>query len=110
MKKIAFITLTVTLVLALLFVFGVLKCEICVLNSPGRDYQIVSWLLDEGGFGYRGAYYIKEKGLFSKCHKIGTGPFSAEWLSNTEFFIYHSYPVDSIGSYYKEYSVNDFFD
>ncbi|MEE1096868.1 MAG: hypothetical protein U0K83_00915, partial [Bacteroidales bacterium] len=49
------------------------------------DYQIVSLWIDKGGFGYGGACYIKEKGLFSKWHKICKVPCSCEWISETQF-------------------------
>ncbi len=84
-------------------------------DSPGGEYQIVSWIIDVGGWGYRGAYYVKEKGLFSKWHKLGTGPFIGEWLSETEFFIRHSNPIDgdyknsAKDNYYREYHVDEFF-
>ena len=75
--------------------------------SPNGDYQIVSWWIDVGA-GYGGAFYIKEKGLFSKWHKLGTVPFSSEWLSETEFSIQYAYSIDE--DVYKEYNVNEFFD
>jgi len=106
-KKIWGIIATILVFAFVLFVvFDVLKCEISVIESPDGDYEIVSWLIDKGGFGYSGAFYIKEKGLFSKWYKLGTGTFSGKWLSETEFSIYHSYMVDN--DYYKEYNVNDF--
>ena len=75
MKK-AFLIILMILACLIFVFFCVLKCEINVIESPNKDYQIVSWLTDKGGFGYGGAFYIKEKGLFSKWYKLGTGPFS----------------------------------
>lgn len=114
MKKKAIIFLLIFIVF-LSAIIGVGWSIFDIDESPNGDYKIVSWLIDKGGFGYSGAYYIKEKGLFSKWYKIGTGPFSGEWLSETEFSIYHSNPIDgnihnySKDNYYKEYSVDEFF-
>ena len=74
-----------------------------VKESPTGEYQIVSWLVDQGGFGYSGAFYIKEKGLFSQWNKLGTGPSSVTWLSDTEFSIYDS------GYKEKVYNTENFF-
>ncbi len=49
-------------------------------------------MIDEGGAGYDGAYFVKEKGLFSKWHKITTGTCMCEWLSETEFEVLHTSP------------------
>ena len=115
MKKkilgISVFALVLVLSMAVLIVYN--ACD--VVESPNGDYQIVSWKIDKGGFGYSGAYYIKEKGIFGKWHKLGTGPFSAEWMSETEFSVNYANPVDgnvnnySEDNYYREYSVNDFF-
>ena len=109
-KKTIGIILAISIVFAMLYfvVFGILKCEIDVEHSPNGDYQVVSYWIDKGGLGYSGAFYVKEKGLFSKWHKLGTVPFSGEWISNTQFAVHHSYVVDD--DYYKEYNVNDYFD
>ena len=104
-----------SVVLAIVLTFSILMLAVfCfadnifnVIESPDGKYEIVSWLIDQGGFGYKGAYYIKEKGLLKRWHRIGMGPFSGEWLSETDFSIYHSYPVDEKGSYYREYNVNE---
>lgn len=108
-KKILGVVLVITLVFAMLSfgIFDLLSFEIILNESPNGDYQIVSWWIDKGAFGYGGAFYIKEKGLFSKWYKLGTVPFSSKWLSETEFSIYYSYPVDEDN--YKEYNVNEFF-
>lgn len=118
MKKIN-IVVCIAILLAIVifssFVISVLKPEVNVIESPTGDYRIVSWLIDIGAAGYRGAYYIKEKGVFSKWYKLGTGPFSGKWLSETEFSIDHSKPIDgnwrnwARDNYYKEYNVNEFF-
>ena len=108
-KKVFGIVLAIVLIFAMLsfVVFGILRCEIFIDESPNGDYQIVSWWIDKGGFGYGGSFYVKEKGLFSKWHKIGTVPFSSEWLSETDFSIYYPYPIDEDN--YKEYNVIEFF-
>ena len=107
-KNLIVLGLIILIVAVLLFiVFGVLKCQFKSIESPNGDYEIIGWLVDKGGFGYSGAFYIKEKEVFSKWHKLGTGPFSAEWLSETEFSIQYSYVVDDDN--YKVYNVNDFF-
>ena len=108
-KKIFCVILAIALIFAMLYFmfFEVLRGEIFVEPSPNGDYQIVSWWIDKGGFGYGGAFYIKEKGLFSKWHKLGTVPYASKWLSETEFSIYCTYPIDEDN--YKEYNVNDFF-
>ncbi len=107
-KNKVWIALAIVSVCALLLfaVFGILSCEVFIDESPNGEYQIVSWWIDKGAFGYSGAFYIKEKGLLSKWHKIGTVPFSSEWLSETEFSIYDPYPVG--GDNRKEYHVNQF--
>ena len=109
MKKKAFIILAIALVFIMLsfVLFGSLFCDVFVQESPNGDYQIVSLWIDEGGFGYGGACYIKEKGLFSKWHKICKVPCGIEWISETQFTVYR---VDhsGIGSD-EEYNVNDFF-
>ena len=113
-SKIFTLFIIVLLLLVLLSAFFI-KNNVTVIESPDGNYQIVGWLIDKGGFGYSGAYYIKEKGFFSKWYKLGTGPFSGEWLSETEFSVYHSNPIDgniynfTKENYYKIYSVYDFF-
>ena len=107
----AFCVLTQVLLILImlsLVLFGISRCEVFVDESPNGSYQIVSLWIDEGAFGYGGAFYLKEKGLFSKWHRLGQVPFSSEWLSETEFSIQYSYTVDE--DYCKEYNVNDFFD
>ena len=101
------ITLAIILAFLLLVavVFGVSHCDVFVNESPNGDYQIVSFWIDKGGFGYGGAHYIKENGLFSKWHKIEKVPSSCEWVSDTQFTIYRPFPDND-----KEYNVNDFFD
>ena len=108
-KRILGIILAIVLIFALLafLIFGILRCEIIVDESPNGDYQIVSCWIDKGAFGYGGAFYIKEKGLFSKWHKLGEVPFSSKWISETEFSIRYSYTIDEDD--YKEYNVNEFF-
>lgn len=104
---------TAAVLLGVAFHAGILIIE--VEESPNGEYQIVSWLIDKGAWGYSGAYYIKENGLFSKWYKLGTGPFAGEWLSETEFSVYHASPIDgdwtnsSRDNHYKEYNVNEFF-
>ena len=108
-KKIFAVLIAIILIfimVAFIF-FGVLRGEIKVEPSPNGDYEVVSWLIDKGGFGYGGAFYIKEKGLFSKWYKLGTQPFSGEWISETLFAVHHAYVVDE--DWYKEYNVNDYF-
>ena len=110
MKKklfVVFITIILFFTMVSFIFFGVLNGEIKVYPSPNGDYEVVSWLIDKGAWGYGGAFYIKEKGLFSKCHKLGTQPFSGEWISETLFAVHHSYVVDD--DYYREYNVNDYF-
>ena len=108
-KKVFGIVLAIVLIFAMLsfVIFGILRCEVFIDESPNGDYQIVSWWIGKGVCGYRGSFYVKEKGLFSKWHKIGTVPFSSEWLSETDFSIYYPYPVDEDN--YEEYNVNEFF-
>ena len=108
-KKIVGIAIAIVLIFSMLsfVVFGILNCEILVDESPTGEYQIVSWWTDWGASGYNGAFYLKEKGLFSKWHKLGTVPFSSKWLSETEFSIHYAYTVDEDN--YKEYNVNAFF-
>ena len=111
MKKKKFgIALAIVLIFAVLLfvIFGVLRCQIFVNPSPNGDYQIVSWWIDKGGFGYGGAFYIKEKGLFSKWHKIGRVPVASKWLSETEFLVNCGYYIDEDNS--KVFNVNEFFD
>jgi len=109
-KKILWIVLAITLIFVILafILFGILFCDSFVQESPNGDYQIVSLWIDKGGFGYGGACYIKEKGLFSKWHKICKVPCSCEWISETQFTVYRV-NYSGIGSD-KEYNVNDFFD
>lgn len=109
-KKAVVIALAIALVFAMLsfVIFGILRCEIFVDDSPNGDYQIVGLWIDKGAFGYGGAFYIKEKGLFSKWHKIAKVPSSCEWISETQFTIYRPFPFDENND--KEYNANDFFD
>ena len=88
--------------------FGILRGQIFIDESPNGDYQLVSLWIDKGGFGYGGACYIKEKGLFSKWHKICKVPCGCEWISETQFTVYRV-NYSGIGSD-KEYNVNNFFD
>ena len=109
-KKILWIVLAITLIFVILafILFGILFCDIFVQESPNGDYQIVSLWVDKGGFGYGGAHYIKEKGFFSKWHKIAKVPSSCEWISETQFTIYRPFPFDENND--KKYNANDFFD
>ncbi len=109
-KKVFGIILAIVLIFAMLafVIFGILRCEIFIDESPNGDYQIVSLWIDKGGFGYGGAFYIKEKGLFSKWHKIAKVPGSCEWISETQFTIYRPSTFDANNE--KEYNVKEFFD
>ncbi len=111
MKKkifISFIAIILLLIMMFSFMFFVvLRGEIEVAPSPNGDYQVVSWWIDKGGFGYSGAFYMKEKGLSSKWHKLGTVPFAGKWISETLFAVHHAYVVDEDN--YKEYNANDYF-
>ena len=109
-KALLGIALAIALVFAMLYsvIFGVLRCQIFVNKSPNGDYQIVSLWIDKGSFGYGGAHYIKEKGLFSKWHKIEKVPSSCDWISETQFTIYRPFPNDENND--KKYDAKVFFD
>lgn len=83
-------------------------------ESPDGKYEIIGYLFDQGGFGYSGDFYFKEKGLLKKWHKLGDGPCACEWLSNEEFYIHHSNPIDgdvrnySYDNYHRTYNVSEF--
>lgn len=116
-KKFIIVLSVFFVVIIYLFLFAGSKfIFVDVEESPGGEYQIVSWLIDKGGFGYSGAYYIKEKEPFSKWYELGTGPSSYGWLSDEVFYVHHSNPIDgniknyTKDNYYQEYNINDFFD
>lgn len=115
MKKWFIITIVALLIAMSAIIVSLLEPEIKTLESPTGDYQIVSWMIDKGGFGYGGSFYLKEKGWFTKWHRLGSCPFSAKWLSDEEFSIDFSYPLDgnysnfSKGNYTREYHVDEFF-
>ena len=106
-RKVLWGVLAIVLILLMLLFafFGILRGQIFIDESPDGDYQIVSWWIDKGGFGYGGAFYLKEKSPFSKWHKIGEVPCASEWLSETEFIVYYPYPADDV-----YYNVKEFFD
>ena len=108
-KKVFGIVLAIVLIFAMLsfVIFGILRCEVFIDESPNGDYQIVSWWIGKGVCGYRGSFYVKEKGLFSKWYKLGTEVFAGKWISETLFAVHHAYVVDEDN--YKEYNVNEFF-
>lgn len=107
MKKKKFI-ISIILLIFIIFTVFFINSITWKLTSPTGDYEIVGWLIDQGGFGYSGAFYIKEKGLFSKWHKLGEGPSDCTWLSDNKFSVRFSYFVDE--DYYKEFSVDEFFE
>ena len=105
------------LVISLSAAIGIARkfIDICVTESPNGDYRIVSVWVDKGAFGYSGAMYIKEKGLFSKLCKIGALPASYEWKSDKIISVEYPSPIDgNINNYDKdnyrrEYNADDFF-
>lgn len=100
-------TILIFIMMIAFMFFVVLRGEIEVAPSPNGDYEVVSWLIDKGGAGYSGAFYMKEKGLFSKWYKLGTEVFAGKWISETLFAVHHAYVVDEDN--YKEYNANDYF-
>lgn len=116
-KRFIIISVVVAIIISLFIglAYGIYYAIFDIKESPNGDYQIVSWWIDQGAAGYAGAYYIKEKGIFSKWHKLGDVPFGGEWISEKEFLIQYSSPIDgdwknySYDNYHKKYNVDDFF-
>lgn len=83
--------------------------------SPDGRYELTGWVIDAGGWGYQGRFYIRENKLFSKRYELGVGICGSEWLSDTEFRIDYSYPLDGNprnflrDNYTRVYSVDEFF-
>ena len=105
-RKVLWVVLAIILILSvpLFAFFGILRGQIFIDESPNGDYQIVSWWIDKGAFGYGGAFYLKEKGLLSKWYKIGKVPCSSEWVSETEFLLHYPYPKGEVFYNVKEFT------
>lgn len=107
------IILIICSIICLVILLGILsvvifKPSVDVYESPDGDYEIISICIDKGGWGYGGAFYLREKGLFSPWHKIADQPAMVEWISDDVFSVTEgsasglTQPV--------EYHVSDFID
>lgn len=104
--KNAFIGIAVFVLLLALFIC--LFVDIWHIDSPDGKYRVFGYLIDQGGWGYSGRFYLRENRPFTKWHLLGYGPCICEWLTNDSFLIYE-YIEDT--NQYREtvYDVKDFF-
>lgn len=94
MKEKRIVIILVLVALCMMLLFAVSRCEVTVVNSPDGEHQVVGIIVDKGGWGYGGNYYVKEKGLFSSWSKLCPVPAAIEWISDNEIEIDQASPID----------------
>lgn len=101
-RKVALAVIAGLALLTVLLVCSLVD-RVWYVDSPDGQYRVWGYVLDKGGWGFGGRYYLKENRPFAPWHRLGDGPCSCEWLSNDTFRIdgYSGEAVYSVSTFTK---------